>query len=393
MIDSAAIKKKLTRARIDMLAKQPFYGTLALRMQMVEMPPEIRAGMQAKGMRPTAAVDGKKIYYAPEWMDKLSHEDVKTVLAHEVSHCVFEHIGRRGLRDPNKWNAAGDYAINIILKNAGFDFQGEGGWLCDPQYADMTADQIYKMLPDMPGGGGGGGSNPGGNGNGQGQAMCDILDGETKADPALQDEWKIATAQAAAVAHRAGKLPADLQRFIDDLLNPKTDWRTQLRRFITELSKNDYSWQRPNKMMLGEHGIYLPTLYSENMGTIVVAIDTSGSITQEMLTLFASEINAIRNDVHPEKTVVIYCDAHVNHVDEFTAEDILELKMHGGGGTDFRPPFDYIEENNLAPACLLYMTDGYGPFPDAPPAYPVMWCMTTKVEPPWGERLQLELDD
>jgi predicted metal-dependent peptidase len=384
------IKNKLIKARINLLTSQPFYGTLALRLQLLEMPDALRAMFASRGLPATLAVDGKRIFYAPEFIESLSLELVQSAIAHEIGHCIWEHINRRGSRDPEKWNAAGDYVINPSLKDAGFPL-GDG-WLYDPQYAGMTADQVYRMLPDRPKGGQG--KNPKGGGPAPwGNPLCDILDAESKKDPLMQDEWKIAVTQAAAAAQQAGKLPADMKRFVEEMNNPKTDWRTELRRFVTEIAKDDYSWVRPNKKMLGAHGFYLPSLYSEQIGHIVIAIDTSGSITQPMLNIFGSEIDSIRTAVKPQMTTVIYCDAEVNHVDEFTAEDVLELNMHGGGGTSFVPPFKYVEEHGINPRAFMYMTDGYGSAPSHPPEYPVLWCMTTDVRLPWGEHIDLDLSD
>lgn len=387
------IEKKLTKARISLLTNQAFFGTLALRLRLVEMEPEMIAFYEQTMGKATMAVDGKKIFYNPAFINELSHNDLMFVLAHEVGHCIFEHIGRRGDRDKQAWNTAGDYVINAALKEAGMDFQHEMGCFYNPQWGtDKTADWVYNQLPKG-GKGNGPGNQPGGQGNQPGQSpLCDILDGESKKDPTLQDDWKIATAQAAASAHQAGKLPASMKRFVDELLNPKTDWRTQLRRFVTEVTKSDYSWQRPNRKMLGAHGVYLPSLYSERMGTIAIAVDTSGSITREMLNIFASEINAIRAAVMPEKTIVIYCDAQVNKVVEFTAEDYLELEMVGGGGTDFRPVTRYIEKHGIRPACLCFLTDLYGPYDAQPPEYPFMWCVTTDQVPTWGERVQIDME-
>lgn len=386
-------EKKLTRARIALITNQAFFGTLAMRLQLVPMAEDMRRSMIAKGMKPTLAVDGKRVFFDEEFINSLSHELCMSALAHEVGHCIYEHIGRRGDRDPVRWNIAGDYVINAMLKDA--DFQLGEGWLYNPQWGvDKSAEWVYNQLPPSPPSGGqspGTGQPGGGQGQGNGQPLCDILEDESKIDPALNDDWKIATAQAATQAQQAGKLPASMKRFVDELLNPKTDWRTQLRRFITETSKNDYSWAKPNRKMLAGHGVYLPSLHSERMGRIVVAIDTSGSITREMLNIFASEINAIRADVNPEETLVIYCDAAVNKVTRFTPEDILDLEMVGGGGTSFHPPFKWLDKHDVRPVCMLYMTDGYGdgwPTPD----FPLLWCMTTDVQPGSGETIRLELD-
>jgi predicted metal-dependent peptidase len=361
---------KLIRARIALITEQPFWGTLALRLRLVE-----------DNSIPTLAVDGKTVWYNAKFINNLSDSLCKSAVAHEVGHCIYEHIARRGARQPSKWNKAGDYVINAMLKDSNFEI-GDG-WLFNPAYAGFSSDHIYNLLPDDPPGKGSGAGDPGGE-------LCEIRSGETNDDEQTVDEWKLATVQAATIAKQQGKLPASLERFIGNLVNPKTDWKTVLRRFVTEVSKNDYSWSRPKKMMI-PHGFYLPTLYSETMGLLVAVIDVSGSIDQHTLNVFGSEIQAVRDSVHPEKTIIIYCDAKVQHVDEFLPEDVAEFKMHGGGGTDFRPPFDWLEQRGERPAAFLYLTDMYGCFPESAPDYPVLWCKTTDVDPPWGESVEIEV--
>jgi predicted metal-dependent peptidase len=354
----------LTRARTQLILDHSFFGQLALRLPLVEKPAV-----------KTAAVDGRHIFYNPEFVASLPSGQVKTLLAHEVMHCVFDHMGRRNDRSPRKWNQAGDYVINQTLKDSGFE--PIPVWLQNNVYKDMSTDEVYSLLPDEP------------DGDGPGDPLDNCMDGDPDdmADNAI--DWKIATVQAANVARMEGKLPAALARFVEELTTPKLDWRAMLRRFITETSRDDYTWQRPNKRFLAQ-GFYLPTLYSETMGEIVVVIDTSGSITQEMLNTFGGEIKSIVQSSRPSKTYVIYCDAAVNHVDEFGPNDDLKFDMHGGGGTDFCPPFAYVADKAIEPVCLVYLTDLYGPFPQAP-EYPVMWVATTKDVAPFGETVPIDV--
>lgn len=367
----------LTRARIALLSRQPFFGTLALRLKLVE---------NDKLVPPTAAVDGKNIYYHPDWVLNADFEVVKSMLAHEIGHVIYDHIGRRNGRDPMRWNFAGDYVINAMLKDAGFVVPDT--WLYSPAYLGMSTDEVYKALPPMPEGSqfdtvmdAAGANDPGGNVFGSGKLP--VFTDEDR------QEWKDAITQAATAAEAAGKLPADMKRFVDEITRAKADWRSVLRRFMTDITKEDYSYSRFDRRF-ASIGIFLPALYSEAMGEICTVIDTSGSITDAVLRQFGGEISQIRDQTKPSMTRVIYCDAAVNHVDEFEQHDELKLTPHGGGGTDFRPPFDLIQREGHAPKCLVYLTDGYGPFPDKPPEYPVLWLMTTDVRPPWGEVVRIE---
>lgn len=358
--------KKLSTARAQLLLNkgQGFWGVLALRLKLVE-----------DASHKTLAVDGKHVFYNPEFVLGLTDSLCRSAMAHEVMHCVFGHMRRRADRNPRKWNRAGDYAINLVLEEGGFEI-GEN-WLLNKAYAGMTADEIYAMLPDPDDGS-------------DSDALDEIMPSHSPADAAAQAvEWQIAAVQAAAQAKKAGTLPGSLERLVEEITEQKVDWKSALRAFMTERAKDDYSWSRPNRRFLSA-GLYLPGMYSEAMGEVAVVIDTSGSIDQATLNAFGAEIKSIVDNTKPLMTRVIYCDAEVNHVDEFTAEQELHFKMHGGGGTDFRPPFDYIEQHGLKPACLVYLTDGYGPFPDEPP-YPTMWVCTTEVVAPFGRTIPIDI--
>ena len=364
-ITNFAAAKALSIARSKLLLDHSFFGMLALRLQLVETP-----------ALPTLAVDGRNIFYNPDFVLTLTPELQRSAIAHEVMHCALDHISRRGTRNPKRWNYAGDYTINQILEDAGFEISKN--WLLSPQYKGMTADQIYSMLPEDPSDGSGGQD-----------ALDEILPGDPSEASTLEAEWKVATVQAANAAKANGKLPGSLERFVEGITTPKVDWRAQLQRFFTSVSKDDYSWLRPNKRFLNM-GLYLPSLHSESMGPVAIAIDTSGSIDNATLQAFGSEIRALTAHTRPSEIHVIYCDAEVNHVDVFSPDDEMVFKPHGGGGTDFRPPFDYLEKNGIRPEVFVYLTDLYGPFPDDP-GYPTIWCATTSEVAPFGQTIPIEV--
>lgn len=358
------VLQQLTRARTALILDQPFFGVLALRLQLIE-----------DNNHKTLAVNGRQVFYNANFVASLTPALTKSALAHEVFHCVYDHISRRGSRNPRKYNMAGDYVINAALKDSGFEI-GDG-WLYNSAYAGMSSDEIYNLIPDND------------NKNDEGP-LDEILDGDPSETEIEATDWKIATIQAAGAAKAMGKLPASLQRFIDELTIPKIDWKSALQRFVTETSKNDYSWLRPNRRFVAQ-GMFLPTLYSEAMGEIVVAIDTSGSIDQATLNTFGAEVKAIVQSVRPSTTHVVYCDAAINHVDTFEPNDELKFEMYGGdGGTDFCPPFEYVTKHDVKPVCMVYLTDGYGPFPKTPD-YPVLWICTSDVVAPFGETVAIEI--
>lgn len=357
--------EKFTRARASLILDQPFFGSLALRL--LPVPDESIK---------TMATDGRRLKFNPNFVDKISLGQTKAEICHEVMHCVLDHVGRRGARNPQKWNIAADHAINPTLKDLGFELGDD--WLLDMQFKDMSADAIYNMLPDPPD---------------DGSGPSDLEDGQSDAPPLTpkeQLEWKVATLQAANAAKTMGKLPGSLEKFVEELTNPKVDWRTVLRRFITERAKNDYSWMRPNRRMLS-NGIYLPSLYSEKMGPMVLIKDISMSIDDEVQDAFNAECRAAVQDTMPEEVHSLYVDTHVRKADLFTDPNAVEFENIHGGGTDFRPPFNYVEEHGIKPVCAIYLTDLEGLFPAQEPDYPVLWVTINNHVAPWGETVRIEV--
>ena len=356
---------KLSIARTRLLLDHPFFGVLALRLRL-----------QAREDIPTLATDGQHIFYNPQFIEGLELPLCSSAIAHEVMHCVLTHIHRRGGRQPQRWNHACDYALNPILKDAGMPL-GEG-WLYNPTWVGMSADEIYNLLPEEL----------------EGEALCEVLDtaGGIGASDDLSDEvaaeWKLATVQAAKQAQGRDKLPAQVKRLLDDVLTPAIPWRDVLNRFMTERVKDDYSWRRPNPFY-AHTGIYLPIMDGVGMGEVVIALDTSGSVTS-VLDEFGSTVKDILHATKPQRVHVVYCDARVNRVDTFGHGQEITFESVGGGGTDFRPVFEHVAQAGIRPECLLYLTDMYGSFPEHTPEYPVMWCATSDVRGPFGETLRIK---
>ncbi len=381
-----------SKARSDMLLSKNFFffGRLSLFLKPVQAT-KIR-GMEIK----TLATDGRHVYYNVDFFMGLSPDLRKSAIAHEVMHCATRTFARQGMRNQQKWNRATDYAINPILEEGGLRI-GDG-WLISPMFKGMSAEEIYDMLPDENGNGGAPGtqgmtgaafdealSGSGSPDDGDG----DPTEGMTKAElDELDTEWKINTAQAAFEAERQGKLPGNMKRQVEDMFQNKVPWRDELHMFFNQRAKDDYSWMRPNRMF-AHTGVILPGMYSERMGPIDVVIDTSGSISEKQLAEFGAEISAIHALLKPERTRVIYADAAVNHIDEFTPDDQVVFNMHGGGGTDFRPAVKYSMEND-PPVAFVYLTDMYGTFPATPPEFPVLWVATSDIQGPFGKTIKLD---
>jgi predicted metal-dependent peptidase len=204
----------------------------------------------------------------------------------------------------------------------------------------------------------------------------------------LAEQWKNRLAAAAQAARQAGKLSQSMMRWIDGLLAPSLPWRALLARFFAVNQRDDYSWRRPSRR---EGDAILPRLSSEGL-EVIAAIDTSGSISDEELREFVSELDALKGQVRA-KVTLLACDNRVAEAApwEYEPWDAMQLPndIEGGGGTDFRPVFDWVEAENRSPNMLVYFTDGEGDFPKVPPNYPVIWLVKGKGAVPWGERVQL----
>jgi len=381
--------QKLTKAKTALLLDSPFFGTLLLRFRTEE-----RQDIS------TAATDGKSLFYNPSFINSLTGDFLKAVLAHEVMHVALLHHTRREKRDAQKWNIAADLAINPLLIKSGFKLPQ--GALLAQEFKGMTAEEIYKRLPDD---GQGQGQGQGGSGQGQGGSdpgnMGGVMDAPhdgpegsalTAEERAQAEESaKIATQQAAQAAKAAGSIPGGIRRIVEEIINPRLPWQDILRRFINSVAKNDYTWTIPNRRYISA-GLYLPSMLSEQVGNIVLAIDTSGSIDNEALAQFGAELSAILDYINAELTV-IYCDAQIQKVETYTKSDLpLRLQAHGGGGTDFRPPFKYVHENGLNPVVFIYFTDlQCWAWPHEAPDYPVLWAAydSGETEVPFGEIMRI----
>lgn len=354
--------KKIT---IDILLNHPFYATILLNCNKI-------ADKSIK----TAMTDGKNIHYNPEFLTEIGYEYAKTVLAHEVLHIAFMHMTRRGNRNPKKWNIACDYAINQLLANSNFSIPQDA--LISPMYNNMSAEQIYTMLPDNDDESDNDNNDPGGLGE-----VRDGADTQTSKDQ-LEQEIKQLVQQAINNGKKAGDIPGNLSTALTEVLEPRVSWREILYQFVCEIVKNDYTWKQPNSRYLSS-GIYLPSLRNEEIGDIIMLVDTSGSVSQHMLNQFAGELQSILSNF-ARGFKVIYVDTEVANVQDIEPDDIFNLEVKGRGGTDFEPGFQYIEEKGLDPKCVIYFTDGEcSNFPDTPD-YPVLWACTDKnFKAPFGE--------
>lgn len=363
------VDEKLRRAKIEMMLQQPFFATPLLSLPLVEDP----------GCK-TASTNGKRIRYNPAYVEGLTLKQTAGLLAHETMHVTNLHHTRMGGRSLKRWNVACDHAINLLLTASGMELPRNG--YCDPRYADMSAEHIYNLLSEMDEDEAGGGD-PGGDGG------VEPFEGSPVEREEVEEEVRKLVNQAMAAAQRAGRYPAHLDRAIREALRPKVNWREVLSRFLTELARNDYSFRFPNRRFL-HTGFYLPSLYNEEVGEIILFVDTSGSITEAILNMVAAEIQQILAGFHVGFTVV-YIDATVAGVEEIAPDSEVKLTPKGGGGTDFRPGFDWIKTEGRNPRAVVYFTDGVCHQFAETPEFPVLWCKygTYGFTPPYGEVVQV----
>jgi predicted metal-dependent peptidase len=394
------IERRLQKARTTLLLDHPFFGSLLFRLK----------GRESRSIK-TMATDGIFLFYNPDFVNTLSASTLCGVLAHEVLHPGLQHHVRRSGRDPKRWNEACDYAINPILLDAGLHLPE--GVLLDDRFREMSAEQIYNQLQteaEQEPGNRDDTQETGGDGTGSPHAFPDdsgepsapvteggigqVLDAPVAGEeaPTLEEharEWSVAVNQAVTLAKQAGKTPAGVERTLDGAAEGAVDWRELLRRFWSETMAADYSWIRPNRRHIWA-GLYLPGVVREGVGEVAIAVDCSGSVNSRQLCLFEAEVRSILEGQRPERVYVLYFDTVVHKVETFQAGQRVSLKAVGGGGTEFGPCFEWLEEHGVAPQTLVFLTDLYGTFPSSEPAYPVLWASTGSRKAPFGEVIPMQ---
>jgi len=370
---------KITKARSILVLDHPFFGSLALRLGLVE-----------DNSFETASTNGTDIFYNSKYIESLTTREIVGLLAHEVMHLALGHGWRQGSRKSKKWNVAADYTINENLIATGFTLPK--GALNDDRYKSLSAEEIYEQLPkEQPNSKPQKGKDKGKNNDdrtdlGKCGSILPTKDEEEAKE--MKAIWQAAVSQAVQLSK--GALPASIEKQVQEIINPTVPWYILLRDFVEKTARNDYDWTRPSRRYIGQD-IILPSLISEELPEIAIAIDTSGSINQKALSRFAAEASNVLGDY--DTTVrVIYCDAKVQKEEVFTRADFpMKMKPIGGGGTNFCPVFEYIHKQHFTPACLIYFTDLCGRFPNEEPEYPTMWLTTTEnKKAPFGKTVKFK---
>lgn len=350
--NTESIVEQLTRARVSLLLRQPFWGTLATRMILKD------ATDDPDGWCPTAATDGRYFYFNRNFIATLNKEETVFLVAHEVEHCVYDHMSRRGGRKPKLWNAAADYVINgeLITHHVGKlpDKVRTGVEACyDTKYNGMFTEEVYELLLKDPN---------------QNFPEFDIHmePGDGKGVPMTDEERRILTDEIRAAVMQAAKVdvgntPLAVKRMLKDITEPQMDWREILNMQIQSIVRNDFTWSRCSRKSQAS-GIYLPGTKEAYKIDVAVAMDSSGSISDDMIRDFLGEVKGIMTQFDDFRLRLWCSDTQVYNEQIYTPDnidDIDDYQVMGRGGNDFNCNWNYMKEHDIMPERFIHFTDGY----------------------------------
>ncbi len=375
----------LVKAKSALSIKHPYFGMLASRLKH-EPSDKISA----------YASNGVRFLYNPEFIQRRNIEEVMFILTNCVMHHVLAHQQRRLNRKGSLWQLATDYAINNLLSESKLTIPQGANY--NEEFKGMYAEEIYEALKDeffngldafddedggvpnenlVPN------SDP--SSGDDSQAFSNLQEIEDELDPQNESDWEYAASLAKEVAQRKSAMPSGMERFAKKVKVNDVDWRFELYNAINRHMRNNYAFMPPNKKHI-YRGFALPSLTSDTL-SLCVAIDTSGSINDELLSAFMGEFKSIMQNFPAVKIELLIADAKVHAHHTFQGGEKMDFPLKGGGGTDYRPVFDYIEANLPMSTMLLYFTDGDGWFPKYPPNYEVLWALSRKAKVPFGREL------
>jgi len=380
--------ERLLKARIGLAIRQPFLASALMRLPFYSA--------NNISWCPTMATDGYRIYFNPDWVSKLKDIEIRGVLAHELMHVIFSHPSRKASREGIRWNKACDYAINIFLLEQGFKLPAGG--LFNGNYVGLPAEKIYDLLESEKKDSKMFRVSPSDNDTEDGSgtipdAGSDLLDRNdprlsgTK-DPSDPDNEQLTELIAELQIDASNKLQGNASAWFKSECNSanaaKIEWRALLRSWLYDRIRNDWSLWPPSKKHI-HRGFMLPSVGVEAPGHLVFAVDTSGSMSDSELAMIYAEVRCFR-ETFPCRLTIIQSDASIQNIVEYGEMDGTEIpdriEVHGRGGTDFRPAFDWMNNHYSGQgSALLFATDGYGTFPNHPPPYPVIWLSTATSIP------------
>ena len=370
-----SVENKFLKARAKLLMDQPFFGTLALRLKVIETDDIEILQLLTVAVLCTTPSLLINFYPPTRWLN-CSRSSALRVQSYDAPSRTRPKYLERCVRLRYQRSLACMW-FHSYLKAGIVDTEGE--------FKDMTAEAIYNKLfedghvTEMP---------VWGLVQDAGQQT---IDGSSNAG--MESDWQVAVSQAAELAKAQGKLPGHLETAIGDVLEPVVDWRQVLWPFFTNTSRDEYTWRKPNRAYISEDE-YLPSMFNESAGAIAICVDTSGSISDAELHQFWSEIVAVAKETRPERIICLGIDTQVN--DEFEWADINDMleeppTFSGRGGTRFAPAFEHLNDSMHDIEACVYLTDlECDDFGDEP-HYPVLWVSTSKnLQAPWGETIYME---
>jgi len=372
----------LLRAKSLLTVKYPYFGMLASRLK--HEPSDELSGYASNGVR---------FLYNLDFLERRSIEEVMFILTNCVMHHVLSHQQRRLNRRGKLWQLATDYAINNLLAKSGPNIPTGANY--NKEYEGMYAEEIYDALKEEHLGDSGDAFGESGSSTPEVPMMEQESDGSQsfsniegiadELDTQNESQWQYAASIAQEAAQRKGAMPLGLERLGKKVKASDVDWRFELYNAVNRHMRNNYAFMPPNKKHI-HRGIALPSLTSDTL-SLCVAIDTSGSIDDQLLGAFMEEFKTIMQNFPSVKIELIIADAKVHAHHTFQGGERMDFKLKGGGGTDYRPTFDYVEANLPMTTMLLYFTDGEGSFPRIPPNYEVLWALSREAKMPFGRAL------
>lgn len=368
---------KLTKAKSQLTSKHPYFGMLASRLKHEE-----------NSQIDYFVSNGVRFIYNPTYIESLSIDELFFVLSNCVMHHILAHSARKLNRKGALWQLATDYAINnMLVKNK---LKLPKGANYDKEYKNMYSEEIYEILKKEFA------EHSGTSSYDDAQNLASFVKDKggdssifknfEKMSDNAEDEWDYAASLAKEVGNKNSTTPLGLERFAKKIKSNDIDWKFELYNAINRHMRNNYAFMPPNKKHI-YRGVALPSLASDTL-SLVVAIDTSGSINEELLGGFIGEFKAIMQNFPTIAIELLIADAKVHSHHSFVGGEELNFPLKGGGGTDYRPTFEYIEANLPMSSMILYFTDGEGIFPRIPPACEVLWALSQeRGRVPFGRKL------
>jgi predicted metal-dependent peptidase len=377
-------EKILEKAKSQLIMKHPYFGMLASRLK--HEPSEEVSSYASNGVR---------FLYNPAFIQKRTQDEIVFVLTNCVMHHVLSHQQRRLGRKGFLWQLATDYAINNLLHSSGI-FVPPGANF-NEEYKNMYAEEIYELLKEEHFSGIDGAFDENAEqtqrnenlaadaSSEESTAFSNLKNIDEELEAQNESDWEYAASVAKEVANRKSAMPSGMERLAKKVKANDVDWRFELYNAVNRHMRNNYAFMPPNKKHL-YRGFALPSLTSDTL-SLCVAVDTSGSINDELLGAFMEEFKNIMQNFPSVKIELILADARVQAHHTFQGGEKMDFVIKGGGGTDYRPVFDYIEANLPMNTMLLYFTDGDGWFPKYPPSYEVLWALSRVAKVPFGRPL------